>query len=45
VIEFIGRLIYRLDLPAEWNLHPVISIAHLKPAPFEDDPYGRSRPE
>ena len=45
MIESIGHFIYRLDLPAEWNFYPVISIAYLKPAPSKDDFYGRSRSE
>ncbi len=45
MIEPIEYLIYYLNLPAEWNFHSIINIAHLKPAFSEDDPYNRSRPE
>ena len=46
VIERIGKLAYRLDLPGNMKIHNVISIAHLEPAtnPTED-PYGRHRQE
>jgi uncharacterized protein (DUF2344 family) len=36
LVERIGRLAYRLDLPSSWTqkgIHPVISIAHLEPVP------------
>ncbi|OQD78469.1 hypothetical protein PENDEC_c001G07228 [Penicillium decumbens] len=41
VLERIGRLAYKLDLPESWRIHPVISIAHLEPAPSGDDPWNR----
>lgn len=37
----VGRLAYKLDLPANWKVHPVISIAHLEPAPAGEDPFNR----
>jgi hypothetical protein len=37
----IGKLVYELDLPPRWKIHPVISIAHLVPAPDGDDPFER----
>ncbi|RKF60445.1 Transposon Ty3-G Gag-Pol polyprotein [Golovinomyces cichoracearum] len=33
IIEKIGRLAYRLELPPAMKIHPVISVAHLEPAP------------
>lgn len=44
VLERIGRLAYRLQLPHVMQIHDVISIAHLEPAtdPAED-PYRRRR--
>ena len=46
IIERIGRLAYRLQLPVAWKIHPVISVAHLEPATDPNtDPYKRPRPE
>lgn len=41
VLERVGNLAYRLDIPTESRIHPVISVAHLEPAPAGDDPWGR----
>jgi hypothetical protein len=43
VLERVGRLAYRLELPGHWQVHPVISIAHLEPS--NPDPYGRPQPD
>ena len=44
VIERIGRLAYRLQLPDNMRIHPVISIAHLEPSTDPAlDPYYRHR--
>ena len=43
VIERIGRLAYRLELPPMWKIHDVVSIAHLEPA-TSNDPYDRPVP-
>ncbi|KAJ5654644.1 hypothetical protein N7490_001647 [Penicillium lividum] len=32
VLKRIGRLAYKLDLPPNRKIHPVISVAHLEPA-------------
>lgn len=32
IIERVGQLAYRLELPPAMKVHPVISIAHLEPA-------------
>jgi hypothetical protein len=42
IIEPVGRLAYKLKLPSNWNIHPVISIAHLEP--HRPDPYNRELP-
>jgi len=39
IVEKVGRLAYKLDLPDGWKIHPVISIVHLEPA--KDDPFSR----
>src|SRR6202023_644812 len=31
VLEKVGSLAYRLDLPTEWRIHPVVSVAQLEP--------------
>jgi hypothetical protein len=40
----VGRLAYELDLPENMTIHPVISVAHLIPAPPGDDPFDRVAP-
>ena len=45
VTERVGRLAYRLEVPDDWKVHPVFTIAQLEPAPApSDDPYNRPRP-
>ena len=41
VLDRVGKLAYRLDIPTESRIHPVISVAHLEPAPEGDDPWER----
>ena len=43
VLERVGRLAYRLKLPPHWEVHPVISIAHLEP--YYEDTFQRPRPD
>ncbi|KAK4158829.1 hypothetical protein QBC43DRAFT_195406, partial [Cladorrhinum sp. PSN259] len=43
VMERVGRLAYRLDLPDSMNIYPVISVAHLSPHPKGEDPFDRTR--
>lgn len=45
VLEKVGNLAYRLELPATMRIHPVISIAQLEPASDQsEDPYSRTQP-
>ena len=44
ILEKVGQLSYRLDLPTHWRIHPVLSVAQLEPAPAGEDPYRRPRP-
>jgi len=44
VLDRVGKLAYRLELPPSWRIHDVISVAHLEPA-HTNDPYRRPRPE
>lgn len=42
ILERIGRLAYRIELPPAMKIHPVISVAHLEPCPDPaKDPFGR----
>jgi hypothetical protein len=46
IIERIGRLAYRLDIPDHWKIHNVFSIAHLEPSsPPGSDKYARPVPD
>lgn len=45
VMRRVGRLAYELELPSNFRIHPVVSIAQLEPALSESDPYGRPRPD
>jgi hypothetical protein len=45
VVEKIGKLIYKLEIPQSWKIHSVISVIHLKPAPTENDSYERETNE
>jgi hypothetical protein len=39
ILQIVGRLAYKIDLPSTWKIHPVISIAHLER--HHPDPYDR----
>ena len=41
VLAKVGTLAYKLELPPIMQIHPVISIAQLEPAPEGADPYNR----
>ena len=46
VLQRIGSLAYRIDVPSTWRIHPVLSIAQLEPVPDpSQDPYHRPRPD
>jgi len=40
--RLVERLACKLELPKNWKIHPVISIAELEPVP-QNDPYQRTR--
>ncbi|ERF71996.1 hypothetical protein EPUS_07466 [Endocarpon pusillum Z07020] len=46
ILEAVGKgNALRMDLPAAWRIHQVISKIHLDPAPSpDDDPYQRNLP-
>ena len=44
VPQKVGRLVYKLDVPLDWRVYPVFSVAQLEPAPSPaDDPFNRPR--
>lgn len=45
ILEKMGELAYELDIPPTWNIHPVISVTHLEPAPSGKDPWDRQQME
>ena len=45
IVEKVGRLAYRLDVPPDWRIYPVFSVAQLEPAPLPaEDSFGRPFP-
>ncbi|OJD10675.1 hypothetical protein ACJ73_09724, partial [Blastomyces percursus] len=42
VLERVGQLSYRIELPSHWRIHNVILVAHLEPA--HPDTYQRVAP-
>ena len=46
IIEKIGRLAYKLEVPSDWRIHPVFFITQLEPAPAPSkDPFYQPRPQ
>jgi len=46
IIDRIGQLAYKLDIPPHWRVHPVFTVAQLEPCPSpKNDPFNRPRPE
>jgi hypothetical protein len=42
ILERVGKLAYRIELPPTLRIHPVVSVVHLEPAPRPAaDPYRR----
>ena len=45
IMEKVDCPAYRLDIPPDWRIHPVFSVAQLEPAPPPaKDPFGRPFP-
>jgi len=45
ILEKVGKLAYRLELPPNMHIHPVVSVAQIEPAlDPADDPYHRLPP-
>ena len=45
IIDRVGHLAYRLDLPKQWRIHNVFTVAQLEPLPDAQDPFNRPRPQ
>ena len=46
VLERMGKLAYKLEVPEDWLVYPVFTIAQLEPCPPpEEDPFQRPRPQ
>jgi len=45
VIRRVGCLAYKLDLPSNLHIYPIVSVAQLEPTPAELDPYERPQPD
>lgn len=46
IVGKIGRLAYKLEVPSNWRIYPVFSVAQLEPAPVpSEDPFHRPRPQ
>ena len=46
ILEKVSRLAYKLDVPNDWRIHPVFSVAQIEPAPdLSKDPFYRPRPQ
>lgn len=41
IIGKVGKNAYRLELPENMKIHPVVSVAQLEPLPKGTDPFGR----
>ena len=42
----VGKLAYELEIPKNWKIHPVISVAHLESVTIREyDPFHRDRPD
>lgn len=44
VLRRVDRLAYLLNIPEDWRIYSVFTIAQLEPAPLSLDPFDRSRP-
>ena len=45
ILQRIDRLAYKLDIPDDWKIHSMFSVAQLEPSPSpQKDPFNRPRP-
>ena len=45
VIKWVGSRAYKLNIPTEWTIYPVINIIMLEPVPSQKDPFERPTPD
>ena len=46
IVEKVDWLAYKLDIPNDWTIHPIFSVAQLEPAPnLTKDPFKCLRPQ
>ena len=46
VLERMGKLAYKLEVPEDWLVYPVFTVAQLEPCPPpEEDPFQRPQPQ
>ena len=45
VVAKVDKQVYRLDIFDHWRVHPVFSVAQLKPWPTDKDPFDRPLPD
>lgn len=41
IIRKVGKNTYKLELPSNLRIHPIVSVAQLEPLPKGSDPFGR----
>lgn len=46
IVERIGQLAYRLEVPSDWRIHLIFSVAQLEPAlNLSEDPFHHPHPQ
>lgn len=43
VLKRVSQVVYKLDIPLIWKIHPVVSVAQLEAAPNNQDPFEKPR--
>ena len=45
MIKWVGSRAYKLDIPTEWIIYPVINIVMLESVPLRKDPFEKPTPD